>query len=270
MLSFGSRVPGSGSCSKTYPGCTSAFGSRTHLGLEPVVDDQVDGVALEDAGVVARPRAACSSSIWSLDVVVEEPAADRRARARRRARAATATTRAPVRTVAVVGAVALVAAVGPAGQPAATRRRGGRSRRAAAPSSRPSRSRPRPASPRADELEVAIHLLRRAVAVGRLLRERAEHDEVEVARDLGADRRRGLRHLREVLHRDLDRRLAGERHGRRSAARRGRSRSSRDRSSRRPARRAPARARGTAPCRRSSPPRSSRSRRLARCRSRRP
>jgi hypothetical protein len=64
----------------------------------------------------------------------------------------------------------------------------------------------------ADELEVAIHLLRGPVPLRRLLRQRPQDDEVEVAWDLGPDRRRRLRHLREVLHRDLDRRLAGERH----------------------------------------------------------
>ncbi len=35
MLSFGSRVPGSGSCWKTYLGCTSPFGRRTTLASNP-------------------------------------------------------------------------------------------------------------------------------------------------------------------------------------------------------------------------------------------
>ena len=66
--------------------------------------------------------------------------------------------------------------------------------------------------PARDSLQVGVHLLRGVVAVVGVLRERPKDDVVEVARDLGPVGRRRHRRLREVLHRDLDRRLAGERH----------------------------------------------------------
>ena len=67
------------------------------------------------------------------------------------------------------------------------------------------------ADPARDPLEIGVHLLGGVVAVGGILRERAQRDVVEVARDLGAVRRGWGGNLREVLHRDLDRRLAVER-----------------------------------------------------------
>ena len=60
-------------------------------------------------------------------------------------------------------------------------------------------------------LEVGLHLLGALVARRRVLRERAHHDHVEVARDVAADLRRRLGRRRQVLHRDLDRRVAVER-----------------------------------------------------------
>ena len=62
-----------------------------------------------------------------------------------------------------------------------------------------------------DGLEVGVHRGRGLVAVGRLLREGPDDDEVEVGRDVWAKLRRRRRDLGEVLHRDLDRALAGER-----------------------------------------------------------
>ena len=70
----------------------------------------------------------------------------------------------------------------------------------------------RDGSPARDARQVGVHLLGRGVAVVRVLRERAHHDRVEVVGDLGPELRRGIRHDREVLHRDLHRRVAGERH----------------------------------------------------------
>ena len=63
-----------------------------------------------------------------------------------------------------------------------------------------------------DRLQVGVHRGGRLVAVGRLLRERADDDEVEVGRDVRTEVRRSGRRLREVLHRDLDRAVARERH----------------------------------------------------------
>ena len=65
--------------------------------------------------------------------------------------------------------------------------------------------------PRADALQLGVHLLGRLEAVVRVLRERAEHDHVEVGRDVGPLQRRRPRRVGEMLHRDLDRRLAAER-----------------------------------------------------------
>ena len=62
-----------------------------------------------------------------------------------------------------------------------------------------------------DAREVGVHLLRRPVALAGILGQRAHDDRVEVVRHIGPQLRRRRRHLREVLHRDLDRSLAGER-----------------------------------------------------------
>ena len=61
-----------------------------------------------------------------------------------------------------------------------------------------------------DSLEVGLHLVRALVAVVRILGKRPQDDHVELGRDVGAQLRRWLRRVREVLHRDLDRRLAVE------------------------------------------------------------
>ena len=63
-----------------------------------------------------------------------------------------------------------------------------------------------------DPLEIGVHLLGRVVAVGRVLGERAQDDVVEVAGHLRPVCGRRDGRLREVLHRDLDGRLAGEGH----------------------------------------------------------
>ena len=123
------------------------------------------------------------------------------------------------------------------------------------------------ASPRATALEVGVHLLGALVAPRRVLRQRAHHDLVEFLGHVRVQLRRRRRRVGEVLHRDLDRRLARERHLPGQQLVEDDADASRGRSAGRPARRAPARARGTAPCRRSSRPRSSGSRRRARCRS---
>jgi hypothetical protein len=70
--------------------------------------------------------------------------------------------------------------------------------------------------PLCDPREVGVHLARGLVAVGGVLREGAQNDEVELVRHL-ADPRRALCRRRlgygvQVLHRDLERRLARERH----------------------------------------------------------
>ena len=70
----------------------------------------------------------------------------------------------------------------------------------------------RDASAARDRLEVGVHRRGRLVAVGGLLRERAQDDEVEVVGHVRAQLGRRRRRLREVLHRDLDRAVAGERH----------------------------------------------------------
>jgi hypothetical protein len=67
-----------------------------------------------------------------------------------------------------------------------------------------------------DALEVRVHLARRPVPVGRILGQRPQDDEVELVRHLvhlGRPlRRRRRRHGVQVLHRDLERRVARERH----------------------------------------------------------
>ena len=96
--------------------------------------------------------------------------------------------------------------------------------------------------------EVGVHLVRALVAVLRVLRERAQDDRVELVRHLGPRLRRRQRRRREVLHRDLERRVPGERNDP-SSSRTGRSRPSRCPRPASPARPSPARARGTAPSR---------------------
>ncbi len=62
-----------------------------------------------------------------------------------------------------------------------------------------------------DALEIALHLVGALVPLVRILGERAHHDHIELVRDVGPQRRGRLRRGGEVLHRDLDRRLAVER-----------------------------------------------------------
>ena len=84
---------------------------------------------------------------------------------------------------------------------------GGREMIAVAASSVTGRDRDAPV----DAAEIGFHLLRCLVALGRVLGECAHDDHVEVARNVGALRRRRFGHGREVLHRDLDGRVAAER-----------------------------------------------------------
>ena len=63
-----------------------------------------------------------------------------------------------------------------------------------------------------DRLQVGVHRGSRLVAVGGLLGEGANDDEVEVVRDVGAELGGRRRRLGEVLHRDLDGAVPGERH----------------------------------------------------------
>ncbi len=178
-----------------------------NLGLEPVACDQLDGVLLEDALVVVDDHRVVRVELV-LDVVVEEPGADPD-RDRHAGREEPRPPHAPSPHLALVGAVALVAAVA---RRAPGRRNGGRGGRLAAKDHRRCLLGLRPDGlAAADELEVAVHLLRRPVPLRGLLGERAEDDEVEVPGDLVPNGRGRLRHLREVLHRDLDGRLARER-----------------------------------------------------------
>ena len=171
-----------------------------HVVLEAVRVDQRDGLLLEDARVeVDRDRLVRVDLV--ADVVVRSQP--------------------PIPSAIAAAAATSHGHHGPAGLDLALVRRGSARRRRSRPVSGWTevcrgrlaaehhrrgllRLRPHGVAP-ADELEVAVHLLGRAVAVGGLLRERAQDDEVEVVRDLGPDRRRRRRHLREVLHRDLDR-----------------------------------------------------------------
>ena len=66
--------------------------------------------------------------------------------------------------------------------------------------------------PRLDPVQVLRELLGGLVAVLRVLRERAQDDRVQLLRDLRADLGRRLGRVVQVLHRDLDRRVAGEGH----------------------------------------------------------
>jgi hypothetical protein len=61
-------------------------------------------------------------------------------------------------------------------------------------------------------VSVGVHLLGAPVALRGILGERAQHDRVEVVRHLRPQLRGRHRHFREVLHRDLERRVPGERH----------------------------------------------------------
>ena len=62
-----------------------------------------------------------------------------------------------------------------------------------------------------DPVEVSLHLVGALIAVVGVLGERPHHDHVELGRDVRPQGGRRLRSCREVLHRDLDRRLAVER-----------------------------------------------------------
>ena len=182
-----------------------AVGQSPHPRLESVAVDCGDSQLLEDPLVVLDgDRFVCVELV--LDVVVEEPRSDAE-RDRDAEREKPRPPGSPASNLALVRSIPLVAAV------ATGRREGRRRSRLAAEHHR--RGLLGLGSDRlaaAHELEVAVHFLRSAVPVRRLLRQRAEHDEVEIPRDLTANRGGRLRDLREVLHRDLDRRLAGERH----------------------------------------------------------
>ena len=65
--------------------------------------------------------------------------------------------------------------------------------------------------PTQEALEIRIHLFGALVTVVRVLRERPRHDEVEIARNVRPLRRGRLWNRRQMLHRDLDRRVAVER-----------------------------------------------------------
>src|SRR5918996_5892263 len=61
-----------------------------------------------------------------------------------------------------------------------------------------------------DDVEVGVHRRGRLVALGWILCERTQDDEVEIGRDVASPLRRSIRDLGQVLHRDLDRRFARE------------------------------------------------------------
>ena len=143
-------------------------------------------------------------SSWSLDRVVEEPAADEEREQRADPERATARSAASARA-------ARTAAGGAAPDDL---RRGGRVDRALAGEHHRRRlgGLGGDATAARDRLEVGVHRGGGLVAVGGLLRERADDDEVEVVGHVRPELGRRRRRLREVLHRDLDRAVAGERH----------------------------------------------------------
>ena len=202
------RTPPSGLCSNTTPTLTVSCGSRWTSGSRPF-----------------------SRMFWHSQILPLGD--DERHRGRRRLRPAspgsgrTRTSRPlrPGRRAAARAATARrdggVAGARRTGSPAASAvggLRGGMIEVGAAASAAPDRTAVAAsavsvghAAPRGDALELGVHLLGRLEAVVRVLRERAEHDHVEVGRDVRTLHRRRPRRVREMLHRDLDRRLAAER-----------------------------------------------------------
>jgi hypothetical protein len=65
--------------------------------------------------------------------------------------------------------------------------------------------------PALDEREIGVHLFRGLVPVVGILRQRSQDDQVEVVGNVVANLRRRHGDLREVLHCDLERRVARER-----------------------------------------------------------
>ena len=200
MSPSSTRVPSIGSWAKTVPSSTSEFGHAPDVRNEPFVLD-----------VLLRERLRDADDVWHRDRVFAEPVLERapeeESADEQREQRADAREPRPERAASRRRLVLRL--------PGTTRDLGHRGR---VDSGRASEDEGccigrlgRDATSTCDGLEVGVHRRGRLVAVGRLLGERADDDEVEVIRDLRTELGGGRRHLRDVLHRDLDRAVAGER-----------------------------------------------------------
>ena len=201
-------------------------------GLQTEVADDLDGVRLLDRNEIRHADRLRLVELV-LDLLVDVDAGDRRARDEQHREQPRPDRPAPRGLVVVE-----VLAGGRPRRPPRGNRRGGRrhdhgrrrvrERGAAEHRRRRVLRLARDPEPAIDALEVGVHLLRVLVPRGRVLGERAQDHHLERSRDVGPLRRRRRGRRRQVLHRDLDRRVAGERDGAGRAARRARSRASRD------------------------------------------
>ena len=232
-------TPGPGFWLITSPCATVALASCDHLGLQPLLLEHQLGVLDGRRARRLRPRPGVFLSIAVVDLVVDQVAADAERSRARAGRAASARASGAGARLLVVGGRPVggrrgrrrhdLARRSPSSAPRSRRRAGehlghrllgpARDRGAARDRARGRRPSPRPRS-----------------SAGRdPSRARASRPRRGRARPRAGASTAGRGSCREVLHRDLDRRVAGERHAARSASRTARSRASRGRSAGRPA-----------------------------------
>ena len=198
-------VPSVGVCAKTSPSSTSEFGMLRTRGTSP---GRRCSLRRSPPGCRRRREPRRARCPRSAIVAEEEPARGWRARERRRSRAARAT----------AAAAGVGGSYGGGGQPRrATWVTRSRRRTVEAPARTIVAASAVSADAAAvrDRLEVGVHGGGRLVAVGRLLREGGRRRGRGRRGPRAAGRTAARRSLAEVLHRDLDGAVAGERHLRR-------------------------------------------------------